>query len=136
MKKAITSISKQPIFVEMAEGEFWGRVDINDNLIIEFAPSLEILKNKIRKTITNIERANVEAFEVSFDLSSFFEQYSFLNISDIAKKANISPVIMRQYSAGIKFPSKDRVKEIELAIREIGKELAKVKLHKKTNKQI
>ena len=38
---------------------------------------------------------------------------------------------MRQYSSGLKFPSEERVKEIESAIREIGKELSKIKLHKR-----
>jgi hypothetical protein len=37
---------------------------------------------------------------------------------------------MSHYASGIKFPSEERVKEIEAAIREIGKELSKVKLHK------
>jgi hypothetical protein len=37
---------------------------------------------------------------------------------------------MRQYSIGNKFPSADRVQEIEDAVKAIGKELSKVKLHK------
>jgi len=37
---------------------------------------------------------------------------------------------MRQYAAGIKFPSLERVKRIEGAIRSIGKELARIRLHK------
>ncbi|HEV8286848.1 MAG TPA: hypothetical protein VGQ09_21210 [Chitinophagaceae bacterium] len=131
MKKGMTTIGKQPLIVEMTKNEFWGRVDINNNLIVDSAPSLETLKKKIKKAINEIENIEVENFEVSFDLTSFFEQYSFLNISDIARRTNISPLMMRQYSSGIKFPSEERVKEIESAIQQIGKELSRVKLHKR-----
>lgn len=37
---------------------------------------------------------------------------------------------MRQYATGIKFPSEERVKQIQEAIRTIGKELAKIKIVK------
>ena len=131
MKKSITSIGKQPLIVEMSGNEFWGRVDIHNNLIVDSASSLEALKNKLKKVINEIENVEINDFDVSFDLTSFFEEYSFLNISDIAKRANVSSLMMRQYSSGSKYPSEDRVKQIELAIREIGKELSKVKLHKK-----
>ena len=119
------------MIIERANNEYWGRVDVNNNLIIESAPSLEKLKKKIQKAVSDIEKIEVDTYEVSYDLTSFFEQYSYLNISNIAKRANISPLLMRQYSAGIKFPSGKRVKEIELAIKEIGKELSRVKLHKR-----
>ena len=61
---------------------------------------------------------------------AFFETYSYLNISDIAKVAGINPGLMRQYSSGNKFPSKERVKEIEKAVKKIGRELTQVNLHK------
>ena len=131
MKKSMTTIGRQPLIVEMTKDEFWGRVDIKNNLIVDSASTLETLKKKIKKAINEIENIEVENFEVSFDLTSFFEQYSFLNISDIAKRTNISSLMMRQYSSGLKFPSEERVKEIESAIREIGKELSKIKLHKR-----
>ena len=117
------------LVVEKTKDGFWGRVDINNNLIIENAPTLETLKKQLKKLIYEIENIEVEEFEVSYDLTSFFEQYSFLNISDLAKRTSINSTLMRQYAAGIKFPSIDRVKIIEQAIRSIGKELAKVKLH-------
>jgi hypothetical protein len=99
-------------------------------LIVDSASSLEVLKKKLVKLTKQIENIEVNAFVVSYDLTSFFEEYSFLSISDIASKIGINPSLMRQYAQGIKFPSADRVKEIESAIRQIGKELSKVKLHK------
>ena len=131
MPKRKSNIGKHLLIIEMADREYWGRIDINNNLIIESAGSLEALKKKIKKAGERIEDVNIESFDISYDLTSFFEQYSYLNISNIAKRANISPLLMRQYSAGIKFPSADRVREIEQAIQSIGKELSKIRLHKR-----
>lgn len=41
-------------------------------------------------------------FEYKYDLQSFFNYFSFLNVSDIAQRAGINPSLMRQYSRGIK----------------------------------
>jgi hypothetical protein len=135
MKKGVTTAVRQPLIVEISENEFWGRVNIKNNLIIDSAATLETLKTKLKKSIRDIERVEVENFDVSFDLTSFFQEYSFINISDIAKRAKISALMMRQYSCGNKLPSEARVKQIESAIREVGKELSKVKLHRK-NKEL
>lgn len=125
------SYGKHLLIIEMSDREYWGRIDINNNLIIDNAASLELLKKKIKKAVEKIEKVNINGFEISYDLTTFFEQYSFLNVSNIAKRANISPLLMRQYSAGIKFPSAERVKEIEQAIHSIGKELSTVRIHKR-----
>lgn len=57
----------------------------------------------MKELVYDFENAEVEDFEVSFYLTSFFEQYSFLNISDVAKRANINPTLMRQYASGKNF---------------------------------
>lgn len=124
---------QKPIFkliVEKNDSLFWGRIDINDNLVIEYAPSLEALKKQMKKSVYSIEKIQIDDFEVTYDLTSFFEEYTFLNISEVGKRASINAALMRQYAAGIKFPSVERVKRIEDAIREIGKELVRVRLHK------
>ena len=41
-------------------------------------------------------------FEYKYDLQSFFSYFSFLNVSDIARRAGINPSLMRQYSSGVK----------------------------------
>jgi len=129
MKKR--KIGKHLLIIEMTDVDYWGRVDINNNLIIESSTTIDGLKKKIKKAAERIEKIYIDSFDISYDLTAFFEQYCYLNISNIAKRANISPLLMRQYSAGIKFPSEKRVKEIEVAIKEIGRELSKVKLHKR-----
>ena len=117
--------------MERTAGDLWGRVFINNNLIIDSAKSLDALKRSLQLLILTIENISFEDadFEVCYDLTSFFEENP-LNISDVASKAGISAGLMRQYASGAKFPSVDRLREIEAAIRQIGKELSKVRLHK------
>lgn len=134
MKKKQNNITKAKakplLIVEKKDGKLWGRVTIKGNLIYDLANNLAALKKKLITLISEFENIEVTDFEVSYDLTTFFEQFSYLNITDIAKRAGINPGLMRQYSSGIKFPSEDRVIEIEDAIRAIGKELSRVKLHK------
>jgi len=122
--------SKLPLIVERSDGELWGRVKVKGNLIVDSADNLNALTKKLKTLILDIESVEVEDFELSYDLTSVFEQYSYLNISEVAAKAGISSGMMRQYASGNKYPSAERVKDIESAIREIGKELIKVKLHR------
>ncbi len=120
------------LVVERSDGELWGRVEVNKNLITDFAPTLDTLIKKMKAAIYNIENVEIENFEISYDLTSFFEQYSFLDISDIATRSGINASLMRQYASGVKYPSAERVQQIEDAIRKIGKDLSKVRLHHRT----
>lgn len=129
MKKAV-KLSKVSLIIESTGVEFWGRVNINDHLIVDVEDTIPALIAGMKKVIYDIIGIKVEDFDISFDLTTFFEQHSYLNISTVATRAGISPILMRQYASGIKFPSAERVKTIETAIREIGKELVKAKLHK------
>ncbi len=45
---------------------------------------------------------NEVEFLYQYDLQSFFEYFSFLNVSEIAKRAGINPSLMRQYTSGVK----------------------------------
>lgn len=112
----------------------WGSVTVNDNLIIDYASNLESLKKKMKKLVLVWENLEVSDFDISYDLSAFFDEYAYINILKISEKAGISYSIMRQYSTGNKYPSEVRVKLIQTVVREIGKELSKVTLHKPDKK--
>jgi hypothetical protein len=129
MKKAV-KVPKVSLIIESTGIEFWGRVNINNHLIVDVEDTIPALIASMKKVIYDIVEIKVESFDISFDLTTFFEQHSYLNISTVATRAGISPILMRQYASGNKFPSVERVKTIETAIREIGKELGKAKLHK------
>ena len=121
---------KPQLIVEKSDGALWGRVKINGNLIVDSASTLDKLKNKMKNLVFDFEELKVDDFVLSFDLTTFFDQYPFINIMEIANKSGINYGLMRQYSIGYKFPSEERVKKIEDTIREIGRQLSKIKLHK------
>jgi hypothetical protein len=132
MKQKTNKSIKPLLIVEKADGELWGRVKIRGNLITDSASTLAALEKNLKYLILEFEEVEVSEFEVSYDLISFFDEHSYLNISDIAKRAGINQALMRQYASGNKFPSQDRVTQIETAIREIGKELSKVRLSRRS----
>ena len=41
-------------------------------------------------------------FTYKYDIEAFFEEFSFLNATDIARRAGINPSLMRQYTSGVK----------------------------------
>ncbi len=125
-----TNTIKPQLIVEKSNGEFWGRTKVKGNLIVDSATSLDKLKTQMKELIFDFEDLEVKDFVLSFDLTSFFSEYPFLNLTELANKSGINYSLMRQYSIGYKFPSEERVKKIEETIREIGKELSRIKLHK------
>lgn len=67
------------------------------------------------------------SFVYKYDVSAFFNQFSVINLSKFALKANISADMLRQYKAG-QYISEPRAKEIETAAHTLGKELLTVKI--------
>lgn len=133
MKKKQKTVRPE-LIVERHKRVIWGCVTVNDNLIVDYAANLESLKKKMKKLISVWEDMDAVDFDISYDLTAFFEEYNYVNISKIATKAGINYSLMRQYSIGNKFPSLMRVRVIQKAIRDIGKELTKVTLHKAEKK--
>src|SRR5215831_592889 len=124
MKKILLIIEKSK------DGILWGRVEFNDNLMIDSAKSLEVLQKKMKKLLHNfheIDPSRVK-FDLAFDLTVLFVQKDYLNVSAVASKAGLNPTLMRQYVAGFKYPSLERAKATERVIREIGKELVDIKI--------
>lgn len=66
---------------------------------------------------------NVE-FTYTYDLVSFFNYFSFLNISEIAKRAGINPSLMRQYASGIKCAGEKTYARLAKCVDDITKDLA------------
>lgn len=62
-------------------------------------------------------------FVFRFDIGSFFDYYSYLNMSGVAKKAGINASLMRQYAMGIHEPSQKRKQQILDCLRQISQEM-------------
>ena len=121
----------QPIqlIIEQAKvGELWGRVHYDDNLLVESAENLEQLQAKMKVLLADFHDLQPDSitFEISYDLSAFFESFSYLKISEIAKYAGLNASLLRHYVAGSKTASKVQVLKLQEAINRVSAELAQV----------
>lgn len=66
-------------------------------------------------------------FNFKYDLASFFDYYSFINISKFAQYAGINQSLMRQYKMG-QYISEKQMAKIESSLHRIGNELAAIKI--------
>jgi hypothetical protein len=110
------------------DGLVWGRVAYDDNLLVESATNAEELQVKIKTLLNNFHdlEPDIINFEVSYDLSAFFEHFGYLKISEIAKYAGLNASLLRHYVAGSKTASKAQVMKLQEAIHKVGNELAQV----------
>ena len=118
---------KIELVIEKGKGELWGTVKYNDNLIADSGSSIANLEQKFKKLLNDfevVEPATIE-FSHSYDVYALFQEFDFLNISNIAKRAGINPGLMRQYASGVKHPSLSRAKEIENVLHELAMQLSK-----------
>lgn len=117
------------LIIEKSKGKLWGRVNYKDNLITDFASSVDVLEKKMRKLLKDFHRLSDAEFEYSYDLTAFFEQYDFLKQSKIAELAGMNAGLLRQYACGVKYPSPEQAKKIEKAVHDLAKELKAVSIH-------
>ena len=112
------------------ENEVFGRVFFEDNLLVDSASTVELLEVKMKKLLFKFHRlkSNDFLFDIQYDITGLFDHKNYLNASVVADIAGISRGLMRQYIAGLKYPSTERTLTIQNAIRQIGKELQKIKV--------
>lgn len=62
-------------------------------------------------------------FTYKYDLQSFFNYFSFLNVSDIAKRSGVNPSLMRQYASGVKNAGERTYQRLSACVQSIAREL-------------
>ena len=62
-------------------------------------------------------------FRYQYDLQSFFDYFSFLNVTEVAKRAGVNPSLMRQYTRGIKTAGEKTYERLTACMASITKEL-------------
>jgi predicted RNase H-like HicB family nuclease len=67
-------------------------------------------------------------FQYKYDLSSLFDYFKFVNVTQFAKTAGISSSLMRQYKTGNTYISEKQLNKIERALHKIGRELSSARL--------
>jgi hypothetical protein len=124
------------IIEKTGNGLLWGRVKYKKNLLVEKANSIVSLERKMRKLLADFHNLESDMihFDIAYDLTVLFEQKDFLNMSGVAKMANINSSLLRQYAAGIKFPSPGKAAEIESVLRNIGRELSRINISARSKK--
>ena len=62
-------------------------------------------------------------FVFRFDIGSFFDYYSYLNMSGVSKKAGVNASLLRLYAMGKHEPSQKRKQQILDCLRQISQEM-------------
>ncbi len=63
-------------------------------------------------------------FIYKYDMQSFFDYFSFLNVTKVAELAGINPSLMRQYTSGVTNAGQKQYDKIRVAVERISKELS------------
>ncbi len=116
------------LVIEKSQNELYGRVQYDNNLIVDSARSARGLENKFRKLLHEFHALDIKdiEFEHAYDITALFDKFKYLNITSIAAKAKINPSLLRQYASGVKYPSPKQAKKLEDTIQAIGRELSGV----------
>ncbi|KQS27141.1 hypothetical protein ASG33_19260 [Dyadobacter sp. Leaf189] len=121
------------MIVEGQDGSLWGRLVYDDDLIVDQASSIEELEMKMKKLLSDFHDLDAKqiVFNIEYDLIAFFEEFRFLNITEIAKASGLNGSLVRQYATGKKFPSAKQAEKLESAVRHLGQRLSNVHIYTK-----
>ncbi len=126
------------VYVEKHEdGTYWGTTQNFKGVVSSFGNTFEELKQNLTEAFNDhlelakeLHEPYANAYEdVKFtyklDLTSFFELIKEVKISNIAKKANMNPSLLRRYKLG-ETASEEQLHKIQTAIHKLGEELLSV----------
>jgi len=125
------SLHNIELIIEKGDSGIWGRVNYNDNLIIEEAGNLNDLELNMKGLINDFEGIDPQTivFDIKYDVYALFQQFDFLNITKVAKHADIHPGLLRQYASGVKHPSLNQAKKIEDTLHRLAAEMQKASVY-------
>lgn len=135
-------MKKIKVTVRKENGVYWGNTENIEGIVVADGNTLDELKKNMQEAFefhleecekdndfefVNRYKNGVE-FVYEIELNGICKQLPELNLAELARRINISPVMMRKYATGKTNPSEKRLYEIEQGIRQIGKELTQVSL--------
>lgn len=119
------------MILEGEDGSLTGRVTYDDNLIVDDAQSVSALEESMKKLLFDFHGLEPGTYEFQFeyDLTAFFEEFSFLNITKVAEYSGLNGSLVRQYATGKKFPSAKQVEKIESAVKELAQKILNINIY-------
>ncbi len=141
-KGKANNTSTSEVIVERNDGLLWGRVEIAGKLFTPYGETMERLLSNLKELVSdhiqnegkgvkfweNIDPNHLDT-EIKYDVEAFFLEHNYLKITSIAQYAGINAALVRQYASGVKHPSAEQAKKIELAIHQIARELQEVAIY-------
>ena len=129
------------LIIEKEAGHFWGRVEGKGFMPTGQGTTIAELIGNVKDSIRDYQKhegrkdkiwvqidVNRLAFDLRYDLAAFFEAFDFLNLTVIAKKANMNRSLLNQYVKGLKPASAAQTKKIETVIHTLAKEMMDAEL--------
>lgn len=137
-------MTKLTLIIEKGtDGMLWGRLEVPES---DFLP-VTVGKNA-KDLIANIVQliqdhqledgedvtffkdidASKAEFELKYDIQALFQEFSFLNITDIANRSDINAGLLRQYASGVKHASEKQAKKIEVTLHDLAHKMLEVSL--------
>lgn len=100
-----------------------------------YGDTVEEAKADLQKAYDEIKEMNTDdgketpviEFEWKYDLQSFFNYFTILNVSELARKTGINPSLLRRYKNGLAQASEKQYGKIMAGVHAIGNELAAAK---------
>lgn len=135
-------MKKIKVIIRKENGVYWGNTENIEGIVVADGNTLDELKQNMQEAFAfhleecekdndfefvNRYKNGVE-FVYEIELNGICKQLPELNLAELARRINISPVMMRKYATGKTNPSEKRLYEIQQGIQQIGKELAQVSL--------
>lgn len=117
------------VIVERAsDGSYWCRTEdaINKGHFSSVGDTVEAAKQDLAACYEEAKETegglpDVE-FSYKYDIQSFFNCFSYLNATDIARRAGINPSLMRQYTSGVKKAGETTYHRLSLQVERIRKD--------------
>ena len=121
------------------DGTYWGTVTEVPGVVTSFGATLAELKINLEQAYADyyalaveLEEEFVQEIEAKPDfvyllnLKNIFQLLPEVKVSNIAKKANINPSLLRQYKTGKTEASEEQAKKVLKAMHQLGKELLSI----------
>lgn len=126
---------KVTVIIEKAKDGFYScfvEEDLPGFGLAGYGDTAEAAKKDMLKSYAEIKEIQAEEglevpeldFLYKYDMQSFFNYFSFLNVTKVAELAGINVSLMRQYTSGVATAGQKQYDKIRVAVEHISKELS------------